>query len=79
MHYIKNPKFHDKGLSFSSDGKFMALAERREAKDFVGIYYCGDWKLVNHFFVDTLDLANLCWSKDDTSIIVWDNVCEVNY
>lgn len=25
----------------------MALAERSDCKDYVGIYYCGDWKLIN--------------------------------
>ncbi len=60
MSYIKNHKYVDKcinfpmiifnqklGISFSSNGKFMALAERRDAKDYIGIYYCNDWKLVN--------------------------------
>ena len=74
--YIKNPKHHDKGLSFTSNGKFMALAERNDCKDYVGIYYCGDWKLMNHFQVETIDLADLAWSKDDTAIIVWDNPVE---
>jgi WD40 repeat protein len=74
--YIKNPKFADKGLSFTSNGKFMALAERENCKDFIGIYYCGDWKLMNHFQVETVDLAGLAWSKDDTSIVCWDNVIE---
>eukprot|EP00826_Nyctotherus_ovalis_P041721 TRINITY_DN4243_c0_g4_i4.p1 TRINITY_DN4243_c0_g4~~TRINITY_DN4243_c0_g4_i4.p1 ORF type:complete len:222 (+),score=33.97 TRINITY_DN4243_c0_g4_i4:163-828(+) len=76
--YIKNPKFcADKGLSFSSDGKFMALAERRDSKDYVGIYFCGDWTLVQHFQVDTFDLADIAWSKDNTAIIVWDSCVEV--
>lgn len=74
--YIKNPKHHDKGLSFTSNGKFMALAERNECKDYIGIYYCGDWKLMNHFQVETTDLADLTWAKDDTAIIVWDNPIE---
>ena len=34
-------------MCFTSDGKFMALAERHSCKDFIGIYYCGDWSLVN--------------------------------
>lgn len=46
---IKNPKFVDKGISFSNDGKFMALAEKKDVKDCIGIYYTKDWKLVNHF------------------------------
>jgi len=74
--YIKNPKHHEKGISFTSDGKFMALAERNQCKDYVGIYYCGDWKLMNHFQVETTDLADLMWSKDNTAVIVWDNPVE---
>ena len=76
--YIRNPKFAgDKGLCFSSDGKFMALAERRDGKDYIGIYYCGNWSLMHHFQVDTFDLADIAWSKDNTSIIVWDSPIEV--
>ena len=74
--YIKNPKFSDKGCSFTSNGKFMALAERDSCKDFVGLYYCGDWKLMNHFQTDTVDLADLMWTGDDTAIVVWDSAVE---
>ncbi len=76
--YIRNPKFAgDRGLCFSSDGKFMALAERRDGKDYVGIYYCGDWTLMQHFQVETFDLVDIAWSKDNTSIVVWDSCVEV--
>ncbi len=54
----------------------MALAEREQCKDFIGVYYCGDWKLMNHFQVETSDLADLRWSSDDTAIVVWDNPIE---
>ena len=39
--YISLPKFAKKGLVFSSQGKgnFMALAERKDIKDIIGIYY----------------------------------------
>lgn len=71
--YIKDPKHPDKGISFTSNGKFMALAERSQCKDYVGVYYCGDWKLMNHFQVETNDLADLMWSADDTAIVIRDN------
>lgn len=74
--HIRNPKYVDKGITFSSDGKFMALAERREAKDFVGVYFCGNWKLINHFQTDTFDLADIKWSPDDSVILVWDTILE---
>ena len=27
----------------------MALAERKDTKDYIGVYYTKDWKLVNVF------------------------------
>ena len=47
MHHIKNPKFSEKGISFNSNGNFMALVERKSTKDYIGIYSTADWKLVN--------------------------------
>jgi len=76
MQYIKQPKYPDRGISFTSDGKFMALAERRETKDYIGIYYCGDWKLVNYILADTYDLHDLKWSPDNSVIICWDTPLE---
>ena len=34
------------GLDFTKDGKFMALAERRNCKDFISIFACSTWQLV---------------------------------
>ena len=34
------------GLDFSKDGKFMALAERRNCKDFISIFSCDSWQLL---------------------------------
>lgn len=76
---INYPKYSDRGLSFTNNGYFMALAERREAKDFIGIYYVGDFSLINHFSVETQDLNDLTWTKDDTCIIVWDNCLECKF
>eukprot|EP00697_Spironema_sp_BW2_P004277 gnl/Spiro4/15820_TR8515_c0_g1_i1.p1 gnl/Spiro4/15820_TR8515_c0_g1~~gnl/Spiro4/15820_TR8515_c0_g1_i1.p1 ORF type:complete len:470 (-),score=132.29 gnl/Spiro4/15820_TR8515_c0_g1_i1:102-1448(-) len=69
---IKFPKFSSKGLSFSNNGQYMALAERRECKDSVGIYACDTWQMVKNFGTDTQDLADLSWSPDDRYIAVWD-------
>jgi WD40 repeat protein len=77
--YISYPKYADKGLSYTSNGYFMALAERKETKDYIGIYYVGDWTLVSHFPVETFDLQDLMWSKDNTVIIVWDSVLECKF
>ena len=76
IYYIKYPKFADKGLCFSNDGKFMAIAERRDAKDYIGVYYCGNWKLLNHFQTDTYDLTDIMWSPDNNVIIAWETLLE---
>jgi hypothetical protein len=50
MSYIKAPKLStQKGFSFSSDGKFLALLEKHECKDYLSVYYTRDWKMVNTF------------------------------
>lgn len=75
---IRNPKLiPPKGVSFTKNKKFMALAERRENKDWVSIYYANnEWKLVNTFEVDTFDMVDLMWIKEDTSILVYDTPLE---
>jgi len=66
-----------KGMDYSSNKKFMALAERSNCKDCVSIYYAdNDWKMVNTFDVDTLDLTDLKWTMNDGAILVWDNPLE---
>jgi len=70
--HIKGPKYPDKGYAFSSEGKFLALVERSESIDYIGIYFVADWTLVNHFKVETFDLCDILWTQDDTAIIVWD-------
>ena len=74
--YINYPKYADKGISFSSTGYFMALIERRDNKDYIGVYFTGDWSLVSHFQCESFDLQDICWSKDDTSIICYDSELE---
>jgi WD40 repeat protein len=71
VHHVKNPKFEDRGYGFTSDGKFMLLAEKCECKDYIGIYFLGDWSAVNHFSVDTFDLEDARWAND-TAIVVQD-------
>lgn len=70
--YIKYPKDCQKGLDFTQDGQFMALAERRDCKDFVSIFTCNSWQLSKHFETDTDDLAGLEWSPDGRVLCVWE-------
>ena len=77
--YINSPKFNDKCILFSENGNFMALAERQNGKDFIGIYFIDDFSLVSHFQVATFDLNDLLWTKDATSLIVIDTPLEVKF
>ncbi|RUP51921.1 hypothetical protein BC936DRAFT_144410 [Jimgerdemannia flammicorona] len=70
--YIQYPKFFDKGYDFRSDNRYFALAERRESKDYIGIYDCHDWSLVKQFSTETIDMEGLAWSPDGKYIAVWD-------
>lgn len=74
--HIKHPKYPDKGISFTSDGKFMALVERKETKDYIGIYHTGEWKLVNYIQAETFDLNDITWSPDNSVILCVDTPLE---
>jgi len=37
----------------------MALAERVEGKDYLGIYYTQNWESANRFQLDTFDVADI--------------------
>ena len=54
----------------------MALAERRDCKDFISIFDCSQWQLVINFKVDTNDLAGLSWSPDSKVLCIWDSVLD---
>lgn len=38
--------FSSLGMDFSADGHYMALAERRDCKDYISIFVCDDWHLL---------------------------------
>lgn len=79
--HIRNPKLiPPKGFSVTKNKKFIAVAERREARDWVSIYFTGaEWKLVNTFEVDTFDLTDLFWCKEDSAILVYDSPLESRF
>ena len=54
----------------------MALAERRDCKDFISLFDCTQWQLVRNFQVDTKDLAGLSWSPDGKVLCVWDTILD---
>ncbi|XP_030278015.1 WD repeat-containing protein WRAP73 [Sparus aurata] len=74
--YIKYPKACQKGIDFSRDGCYMALAERRDCKDYVSVFVCDDWHLLRHFETETQDLGGLEWSPNGCVLAVWDSCLE---
>ncbi|XP_047138743.1 WD repeat-containing protein WRAP73 isoform X1 [Hydra vulgaris] len=74
--YIKYPKHANKGLEFSKNGKYLAVAERRNFKDFISIFVCDTWEMIQHFETDTKDLFDLSWSPNNCMIAVWDTKIE---
>lgn len=77
VNFLKFPKYSKAGCAFSHDGKYMAVLERNDGKDYVGVFACKTWEMATKFQVATIDAADLCWSPDDSAICVWDYV--VNY
>jgi WD40 repeat protein len=71
--YINYPKYSKKGLSFSSKGNFMVLAERNEAKDIIGIYYTNKWTCIKKFLPSTDDLQDVKWSYDNSALLIPDS------
>ncbi|XP_078442429.1 transducin/WD40 repeat-like superfamily protein [Wolffia australiana] len=74
--HVQWPKQVSKGVSFTHDGKFAAVCTRSECKDHVILLSCQTWEIMGSFSVDTVDLAGVEWSPDDTAIAVWDSSLE---
>lgn len=74
--HVQWPKHASKGVSFTRDGKFAAICTRRECKDYINLLSCHSWEIMGIFAVDTLDLADVEWSPDDSAIVIWDSPLE---
>ncbi|EMS65817.1 WD repeat-containing protein WRAP73 [Triticum urartu] len=70
------PKHAARGVSFTKDGKFAAICTRRDCKDYINLLSCHSWEIMGVFAVDTLDLAGVEWSPDDSAIVAWDSLLE---
>ncbi|OWZ10725.1 hypothetical protein PHMEG_00016381 [Phytophthora megakarya] len=73
---IRSPKLAANGLTFSTNGEFLAVAERHDCKDFLGVYSCESWELTTHFAIDSYDCVEILWSPDDATIAVRDTHLE---
>lgn len=74
--HVQWPKLAAKGVSFTRDGKFAAICTRRDCKDYISLVSCHSWEVMGVFAVDTLDLAGIEWSPDDSALVVWDSLLE---
>ena len=73
---LSNIKYQNlpQGISFSYDGgEFMAIAIRKQIKDYIEIYDTEDFSLVSTFLCNTTDLEYVSWSKDNTFILIGEN------
>ncbi|XP_053256605.1 WD repeat-containing protein WRAP73 isoform X2 [Podarcis raffonei] len=73
--YIKYPKACQQGIAFTKDGRYMALAERRDCKDYISLFVCSDWQLLRYkvllYSLDGRLLSTYCayeWSLGIKSI-----------
>ncbi|GLE00672.1 hypothetical protein PINS_up009460 [Pythium insidiosum] len=73
---IRHPKLGADGIAFSRDCRYVAVAERHECKDFLGIYGCESWDLVTHFQLESYDCVEVQWSPDNSTIAVRDSHIE---
>lgn len=74
--YIRFPKHVGKGLDFAPDGSVLALAERTNDKDSVGIFDPRGWKPIRQFGVASIDLEDLKWSPNSQVLAVIDTVLQ---
>ena len=70
IRFVKNSK---DSLSFSADGKYLALGECRKCRDCVSIFAINSWQLLKLFETDTDDLAGVKWSPDGRVLCVWEH------
>ncbi|CAO3643055.1 unnamed protein product [Cunninghamella echinulata] len=71
--YIQQPKFINDGCVSSPDGKYMAIVETKDARDYIDILDGKSFVLLQQFPVDTTDLAHVQWSPDSQFLAIYDN------
>eukprot|EP01083_Nonionella_stella_P102232 290652_1 len=76
--YIKYPKHNSLGIKFSHNGKYLAVTERSNHVDILGIYSVQYWQLIHRFNINSVsDLHDIEWSFDDQYILCINN--ELSY
>lgn len=75
---IKFPKYNKKGLSFTHDGKRMALITRDQDLDFLSFYNTEDWVLTKSF-QSPISAGDLYYLPDSSAVVVWSQNFEYNF
>ncbi|KAI5478150.1 WD repeat domain 8 [Pseudohyphozyma bogoriensis] len=74
--HILNPKLSHATFAFRPDNKYLAVLERQNSRDCVGIYSCApDFKLLRHFNLSapTTDIAGLSFSPCSRYLALWES------
>ncbi|KAK8945666.1 hypothetical protein KSP40_PGU011334 [Platanthera guangdongensis] len=74
--HVQWPKHTSRGVCFTKDGRFAAICTRRDCKDYINLLSCHSWDIMGTFAVDTIDLAGVEWSPDDSALVTWDSLLE---
>ena len=69
--YIKYMKDMPGGVTFSPDGQYMAVVERRGCTDHVSLFSTAGWQLIKHLATVGQDVAGLAWCPHSERFCVW--------
>ncbi|TMW64402.1 hypothetical protein Poli38472_013024 [Pythium oligandrum] len=73
---IRSPKLGAEGFAFSPDERYLAVLERHECKDSLGLYSCETWELVSHFALESYDCVEVTWAPDSSTLAIRDSHLE---
>ena len=76
VYYIRFPKHVGAGIDFTRDGTVMALAERTDARDSVGLFLTDGWKPLRTFPVASTDLEDLKWAPGGEVLCIVDTILQ---
>ncbi|KAJ2726536.1 WD repeat-containing protein wrap73 [Coemansia sp. Benny D115] len=70
--YIQGPK-GAVGIAVHPSGGFIAVAQRHDYRDYVGIYDAEEWRMVREVELTGLeDAVGMAWSPDGLHLVAWD-------
>ena len=67
---VQKPKSPPRAVAFCAS--FMAVATRKDCKDFITVFDCDGWEKISSFPVKSFDLSTILWNEDGSAIVVLD-------